>query len=184
MRTATLCRPWLLASGALLAVAAIAWSMSPRTATTEVAKSPEPAVSEAPVAHAAPSVLASVPATKPVSRRNVSRSASRKVEASRAPDVAPGEAGMRAYLDPETGMIGPPNAEQRRSIPSPTSTIDFSKIPVQRMPDGSIMVENPGLTEEYVIMTIGADGKRRMTCVSDPSLVPGAPASTPTPVEE
>ncbi|HYM80970.1 MAG TPA: hypothetical protein VEY91_06110 [Candidatus Limnocylindria bacterium] len=184
MRTATLYRPWFLLLGALVVLAAIAWSTSPRSAATEGANPPDVAVAQAVETPATPAPVASAPAAKPKSRPSEARRA--PVQSNAAPVIAATEAGMRAYINSETGELGAPSELQRR-IPATVPLHDHSleQFEVQRLPDGSLMVDTKGLLEEYAIMKIGPDGKRILTCVSHPhATLPSAVAPASAPVEE
>jgi hypothetical protein len=96
---------------------------------------------------------------------------------------APAQAGLRAYLDPETGTIGsPPNAAIH---PGPAETV-IVPAPVEgHATDGSPMLELRGALQEYAVLRIGPDGRRTMRCVPDPKIaLEGDPVPVAQPVEE
>jgi len=93
---------------------------------------------------------------------------------------APAEAGMRAYLDPETGVIGglPATLE-----PAGTEGVQAIE-PVLReevLPDGSVMMDLQGTMQEYFLIQLDADGNRVVRCVQDPAkaLATPVPAALP-----
>lgn len=88
-------------------------------------------------------------------------------------------AGMRAYIDPETGQLGTP-----ASLP-PLSTEEKALLePAQAprevvLPDGSVMLELNGTGQEFTVMHLDAAGNRTVQCVQDPAAVAStAPAGT------
>lgn len=138
MRTATVFRP-LLVGGVLVASAAIAWGEPAACAKASKAKS---------TCCAATLAATAVPVTPTPA----------------AP--APAEGGMRAYLDPETGLIGGVGPAD------PTAVEPLQSAPVLReevMPDGSVMLDLQGTMQEYTIMQIDADGNKVQRCVTDPA---------------
>jgi hypothetical protein len=96
---------------------------------------------------------------------------------------APGEAGMRIYLDPETGTFGPPpaGAEPVGGI-NPLNDSDAGLVQV-RLPDGSYMVDLEGRFQEYYVVQMTPSGKRVVKCVQDPKQVPATSAAVPQPEE-
>lgn len=101
------------------------------------------------------------------------------------PEVAsaPGEAGMRIYMDPETGTYGPlpAGAEPVVSI-NPLNDSDEGLVRVQ-LPDGSLMVDLQGRFQEYFVVQMTPSGKRVVKCVQDPKQVPATSAVVPQPEE-
>ena len=90
----------------------------------------------------------------------------------------PMEAGMRAYLNPETGTIGAPAPGQ--NIPPSSATTDEPTLHEVTLPDGSVMVDLQGTLQDYMILQIDAKGRKVMRCVPDPT---EALKSTPAPAE-
>lgn len=83
---------------------------------------------------------------------------------SQAAATTPAEAGMRAYIDPETGTIGGmPPAEALPASPQPEPV--FEQVV---LPDGSVMVDLKGAGQEYFILQLDANGNRVVRCVQDP----------------
>jgi hypothetical protein len=150
MRTALGFRP-LLVAGALVATASVAWACETK-ATACTASSAIPACcakAAAPCLATAPAETAAVPAA--------------------------GEAGMRAYLDPESGTVGgmPPVEADGVLAAPPVLTEEF-------LPDGSVMLDLKGTGEQYMILELDADGQPVARCTDDPTKAPVAvPAAKP-----
>jgi hypothetical protein len=98
--------------------------------------------------------------------------------------AAPGSAGMRAYIDPETGKLGArptgyvdPDAE--------TPIYDTGEGLVEQvMPNGSVMVDLKGQFQDYAVLQIGPDGKKVIRCAQNPKLLlKDGPAAQPQPME-
>jgi hypothetical protein len=85
-------------------------------------------------------------------------------------------AGMRAYIDPETGQLGTAPA-----LPAPTEEEKALLEPTQPprevvLPDGSVMLELNGACQEFTVMQLDADGQRSVQCVQDPQTALRSPA--------
>jgi hypothetical protein len=83
------------------------------------------------------------------------------------PSAAPGEAGMRAFYDPETGTIGGPvqlNSQVESQAPENWQDLLIET----RAADGSPMIDLKGYMQEYMMLHISLDGRRTMKCVEDP----------------
>jgi hypothetical protein len=96
-----------------------------------------------------------------------------------APQTAPtpasaATAGMRAVIDPETGQIGapgtvlPPLTPEEQALLEPANKVQLH---AETMPDGSLKVDLQGTGQEFMIMTVDAQGKKNMKCVHDPNAV-------------
>lgn len=95
---------------------------------------------------------------------------------------AAGSAGMRAYIDPETGQLGtgqlPPLTAEEKAQLEPTG------VPVETvLPDGSVMIELNGTCQEFTVMKIDPSGKRSVQCVQDPQSALQSPAAAAKPEE-
>ena len=96
------------------------------------------------------------------------------------PATTTGQAGMRAYIDPETGALG---------VPSPLPQLPPEEQPgaepvlhEEVLPDGSVMIDLKGTGVDYMVMRIDPKtGKRTTRCVDDPKQALQAPASAPQP---
>lgn len=84
---------------------------------------------------------------------------------------APAQAGMRAYIDPETGTLGgpgplpPPSDEAVKALGPETLEEPVETV----LPDGSVMLDLKGRGQEYSIMQLDADGQRVVRCVENPN---------------
>ncbi len=93
------------------------------------------------------------------------------------PIETPAEAGMRAYIDPETGLI--------TSQPSGVQPVEISSdkeppvlVPEIR-PDGSLLLDLKGTVEDFMVLQLDANGKKVMRCVEDPKAALQTPPATP-----
>ncbi len=104
-------------------------------------------------------------------------------DAAPASTVTPAaSAGLRAYIDPETGRLveRPVTTEQQRAAAQDIAAPDFSKIQEIRHPDGSIETIFNGQVDNALIATVGKDGKVSMHCseAGHDHAADGAAAST------
>ena len=98
-----------------------------------------------------------------------------------APEARPAEAGMRAFLDPESGTLGVPPAQPLFAASDKTAP-SSSEQPVQIvLPDGSVMMDLKGTCQEYVVMQLDANGRLSTRCVQDPAAAAALPNPTPQP---
>ena len=123
----------------------------------------------APVAVAAPRTVtpAAKPATTPVS------------------GIVPGSAGMVIAIDPETGTIGAPSAEQLAEMKIGEADIvsrDQGGV-VTRHPNGMISVDLQGRNQDYAVIRRLPDGKVVSGCLQQPGDLEHAHL-TPTELEE
>ena len=118
--------------------------------------------------------------------------------------VAPHEAGMVVGIDPETGKIGLPTAEQRAELDqiaaSQNTLLSRSSAGLreEHRADGTVHVNLQGRFQEYATVRIGPDGKKTFGCVEDTTGIsksgtetatstqpaPAAPASAVPALEE
>ena len=81
------------------------------------------------------------------------------------PTTAPSmDAGMRAYIDPETGQL--------TSIPPAGTEQPVQADPVLlqvRLPDGSYMLDQKNAPEDYLILKLDANGNKVVECSQDPT---------------
>jgi len=97
------------------------------------------------------------------------------------PVLAPAEAGMRIYMDPETGTIGPrPAGMAVADGINPLNDTDAGLVQV-RLPDGSYMIDLQGRFEEYYVVQMTPEGKRLVKCVQDPKQARATNAVVPQP---
>ncbi len=104
----------------------------------------------------------------------------------------PVAAAMRVAIDPETGRLGLPSAEQleRLRAAQPSSATSLPPALVERrMPDGSYMVDLRDQFMSDFVVVMGADGRLRVACTDEArahDLVrtpPASPASAAWPEE-
>ena len=103
-------------------------------------------------------------AAKPTAK---AKSTAKRAPVAAAPKATPVSAGMRVYLDPETGTLG--------GIPSGATTdaIDLSTEEVGEpvltvLPDGSLMVDLNGTCQEFATIHRAPDGRIHMRCAQGP----------------
>jgi hypothetical protein len=168
MKTAaTPLRSLLLTLGALAAVVAVAWSVSARPkAADAVASDPHPVqASEIAVLERTAEPAEALPAAV----EPVAAAPARRTPSTPATSLAPGEAGMRVFHDPETGGIThvPP-----RGYVDPLTVQRLERpdeLPLVVLPDGSEMVVLDERFEEVMVMTLTPDGRRIVTCSQYPA---------------
>jgi hypothetical protein len=123
--------------------------------------------------------------TAPASR--VASAPSANVAAAPAPQAkAPGTAGLVVAIDPETGRLVQPTAEQVPGL-APQSAFERSAAPLYAapelvtLPDGAKLVRLNGRYMKHATVTIDAQGGKHYGCSSDPAAAaPSAHVSTPT----
>lgn len=87
--------------------------------------------------------------------------------------IAPHEAGMVVGLDPETGKLGLPTAEQRAELDqiaaSQNALLSRSAagLTEEHRADGTVHVNLQGRFQEYATVRIGPDGAKTFGCVED-----------------
>ncbi|UXI69530.1 post-PEP-CTERM-1 domain-containing protein [Tahibacter amnicola] len=82
-----------------------------------------------------------------------------------ADSVGAADAGMRAYVDPETGRLvdRPVTAEQARAA-TMGPTVDISKIQMIQHANGTKQWKFNGQADEMMVATRAADGSLQMRC--------------------
>ncbi len=98
--------------------------------------------------------------------------------------TAPGTAGLKIYLDPETGRLGAPpaGAQALAQDIDPLNESDAGLVQV-RMPDGHYMMDLKGRFAENVVVQIDPSGRRVMRCVRSRAELLQSPVA-PTPKQE
>ncbi len=87
----------------------------------------------------------------------------------------PTKRGWSSGIDPETGKIGPPTAEQRAELDqiaaSQNALLSRSAVGLteEHRADGTVHVNLQGRFQEYATVRIGPDGKKTFGCVEDTS---------------
>jgi hypothetical protein len=80
------------------------------------------------------------------------------------PATAPAASGLRVSLDPETGLPGMPGPAEFEAL-SRSMADDERPVAIHRRSDGSGWAQLDGRWEDHAVITLGADGKPRWTCV-------------------
>jgi hypothetical protein len=94
----------------------------------------------------------------------------------KGPDAVPPQQNLRAFIDPETGLIGPPAGQP---MPEETVSKPAAEAVLTVLPDGSEMLELNGTIEDYMIIQLDADGQKTFRCVEDPKAVLQVPPPKP-----
>lgn len=100
--------------------------------------------------------------------------------------VAPHEAGMVVGIDPETGKMGPPTAEQRAELDqiaaSQNALLSRSTagLTEEHRADGTVHVNLQGRFQEYATVRIGPDGTKTFGCVEDTTGISKSATETAT----
>jgi hypothetical protein len=160
MKTAaTPSRSWLFFAGAAVAVVAITWSASARQQASSDQAAPQLATQPTLPIATAPAAVAEVAQTPVTSVKRTETS---------APAASPGEAGMRIFLDEETGQItSTPSPEQAASLAGSIESLPES-LPERVNADGSVGVDLQGYFQEYAVVQLDANGHRVVECVPNP----------------
>ena len=91
-------------------------------------------------------------------------STTQQTAAAAQPTMASMDAGMRAYIDPETGQL--------TSIPPAGTEQPVQADPVLlqvRLPDGSYMLDQKNAPEDFLILKLDANGNKVVECTQDPT---------------
>ena len=102
-------------------------------------------------------------------------------------DQPAGATGMLGAIDPRTGRLTMPSADQIRGLdrePAPFLSQRFDDLPVIRLPDGTLMIYLQGRFQQYSVARLDPTGKLRLECVATPDLGLTRPAPASKPVEE
>jgi len=75
-------------------------------------------------------------------------------------------AGVRAFIDPATGKLRPPSAEEKRQLVSTARGRSSRTYEVVVRPDGTRLVELDDAFSMSVVATTGPDGALRYRCVT------------------
>jgi len=172
MRVGTLLRSLLIVLGALVVFATVATLMHRR---------PAPVTDRAAAAIVAVPVQAAIHATAADTRQPSARVPAASKSTAPAVRPLPGAAGMRAYIDPETGTFGAPSPEVLRAeAANPDLQAVEETAQVVKLPNGAdLLIGGP---PDYVVAQRDANGKIVIRTVTDPrqAKVRGAvPATRP-----
>jgi hypothetical protein len=78
------------------------------------------------------------------------------------------EPGMRAFIEPETGKLGPPSVTST-AVPGEESAPPAAAPILVHMPDGSDMLDLQGTMQDYTVIQLDASGRVETRCVQDPN---------------
>lgn len=153
--------PFVLLFAVLLGCSAVATAAGPGPAASRSRARRVAVAAAAPRARAA--TAAAVPGQPGAARRGRARAVASGQAALRP---APTQAGLKAYRDPETGVLGAPPAGfvGKGSAAMTAAEEDTSR--VVKLPSGAEMLV--GGPVDYVILRLDANGRRVMRCVQDP----------------
>lgn len=104
-----------------------------------------------------------------------------------APGVVPGSAGMVIAIDPETGEVGMPNAEQLAAMnltEDEAASHEDDGLTAVRSPDGTVTVHLQGRYQEYAVIRKAADGTNVTGCVDHPAKAAHVHPAAPAVLEE
>jgi hypothetical protein len=96
-----------------------------------------------------------------------------------AVEPQPVVAGLRAFLDPETGLITSPIGSMLAPVDGSVIEADYSNLPQIQLPDGSFMIDTRGIMMDDFMVRIDALGHRSFACSRDANAAP-APVLAPT----
>lgn len=166
--------------GALTLAASAAWACDANKSAKATACAPK-ATTAVTAAKAAPATRARIATT---TRKSVPATARKAAPITTTQKSAPTEAGMRAYLDPETGVIsGLPAA----GIAPDGMPGDVDVVLVETpLPRRGYYIDLQGTLQDYSILHIDAKGVRHTGCTKDPRTAlkcVHAPVSPVLPVE-
>ena len=149
--------------GALTLAASAAWACDANKSAKATACAPK-ATTTVTAAKAAPANRARITTA---AKKSVLATARKAAPVTATSKSAPAEAGMRAYLDPETGIIsGLPEsgAIGLDGIPSDVAVV-LVETP---LPGRGYTIDLQGTLQDYSVLHIDANGKRHMDCTKDP----------------
>ncbi len=77
-----------------------------------------------------------------------------------SPDgISPGTAGLRAYIDPETGELGVPPADQPVLDPPPASRVESPELVEEPGPVSGVLLDPKGKFNRPLTAEVGPDGR-------------------------
>ena len=82
-----------------------------------------------------------------------------------APDAAPGRAGQRIHIDPQTGKRVPAPAGSVAIPADPAFSTSHGGLVEEPAPGGGVMIDLQGRFRSAATAAVGADGKADLDCV-------------------
>ena len=104
-------------------------------------------------------------------------------KATPANTMTPGSAGMVVAIDPETGELTAPSAEQAAELQAQIVQPEEGVATTTQMPDGSTRLNLNGTSIDYATIHIDASGKRVFGCTQNPNAA-NLPAPAAAKLEE
>ena len=153
----------LVLAGVLVALVSTAVVLRSQSSATIPASLPVAIHGSAPAA--APAAVAT-----PVARLASARPHVARHHVTSAPPAThqPMDAGMRIFIDPETGTIGGPTQAQLEEMAADAALNQSTDGLVQvTMPDGSVMMNLEGRFQDYYMVKLDAKGRRHVVCGRD-----------------
>lgn len=149
--------------GALTLAASAAWACDANKSARATACAPKAATAVT-AAKAAPATPARIATT---SRKSVPATARKSAPATATRKSAPTEAGMRAYLDPETGTFT--SLPEGAAIGTDGIPGDVAVVLVEQpLPGRGYIMDLQGSLQDYSVLHIDAKGHRHTGCTKDP----------------
>ena len=149
--------------GALTLAASAAWAGDANKSAKATACAPK-ATTAVTAAKAAPATPARIAAT---TKKSVPATARKIAPATATRKSTPTEAGMRAYLDPETGTFT--SLPEGAAIGPDGLPGDVAVVLVEQpLPGRGFTIDLQGSLEDYSVLHIDAQGRRHMNCTKDP----------------
>jgi len=166
--------------GALTLAAGAAWACDGNKSAKAAACAPD---AKATVTAAKSAPAKSVRAAS-AARKSTTATARKAVPAPASPKAAPATAGMRAYLDPETGLVS--GMPETMAIGPDGIPGDVEVVLVETpLPGRGFTIDLQGTLQDYSVMHIDALGGRHFGCSKDPrTALKRVPAPAPAALPE
>lgn len=95
------------------------------------------------------------------------------------------QSGLRAFIDPETGVLGAPSTQQLEALEAQAEINEsFEGLEKVTQADGSVMVDLQGRFQEFYMVKLDAKGRRTTVCGRDPRALLDPVAPVVAPAEE
>lgn len=92
-------------------------------------------------------------------------------------EMAPGHAGMRVSIDPDTGELGMPTPEQQKAMDDDLREMlsrSADGLQPEVLPDGSVRVDLQGRFQSVSVASIDAAGQLHTGCIENHTALEGA----------
>ena len=149
------------AAGAL----AIALAVAPSTPTAATAIAAVPVVATPAPVVAAPVAVTPAPVAVPVATK-----AAVPAKLNAPVDIGRGESGMLVAIDPETGELGMPNAEQVAEMKlSDADMVSREGYVEVHHANGMVSIDLQGRGQDYMVVRKGPNGRDAIGCIHNPN---------------